>query len=166
MLGFKLNTMGVKRKEFCYAGDWSISSNLETGITKQCYCSNIRPFNVFENIDKPVKFVAIGNNCRTPHCRNSHMLLALGTIPHLNTTYYEVIRNRVCTDGTEWLSPQVKAFLSSKLEESNVCYSTTEKVAANIKNRGPYSLSSLIRPIIPKNLIIYFKRIKQDGLIK
>jgi len=150
MIDFKISTMGVRRKEFCYAGDWSIYLNLATGMTRQCYCSNVKPFNIFENINKPINFTAIGNNCKTPHCRNSHMLLTLGTIPHLNNTYYELIRNRNCNDGTEWLSQTVKSFLNTKLEENNNEYTTRQKIITNLKNRiNIYKVDSIIKKVIP-----------------
>ena len=152
MLGFKLSTMNIKRTEFCYAGDWSVKTNLETGMTKQCYCTNIRPFNIFENIDKQIRFTAIGNNCRSQHCRNSHVLLTFGTIPNLNNTYFEEIRNRTCSDGSEWLSPEVKSFLSSKLEQSNDEYTASGKIIANAKN-----------VISPTNLYNNIKKLLQRG---
>jgi hypothetical protein len=160
MTDFKLSTMDVKRKEFCYAGDWSIYVNLATGWAVQCYCSNVTLGNIFENPDASIPFTAVGNNCRTPHCRNSHMLLTLGTIPRLNDVCYEVIRNRQCVDGSEWLSTKVKYFLSSKLEESNEEYSAAKKFAVNLKNRvSPYGIARVAASITPKPIKDMIKKI-------
>lgn len=118
MFSFKLSTFLVKRKEYCFAGKWSYFLNIGNGILKQCY-SSYQEQNVFENIEKPIELKAIGKNCLDPHCVNGHAFLTCGTIPKLKTPYYYEMRNRVLPDGSEWLNPYMKEFLSHKLEENN-----------------------------------------------
>ena len=132
MLRFKRTIFGKKRTEFCYAGAWSGYVNLGTGIMKQCYCSFMEQ-QIFENPDKPIKFVPIGRKCKEPHCYNGHAVLTLGTIPELETITYAQLRNRVCLDGTEWLKPKVKAFFSCKLKDTNKEYSSAQKFWHAIK---------------------------------
>lgn len=134
MFEHKLEMFEEKRTEFCYAGDWSIYVDLTTGKARKCYASE-KTENIFENIDKPIKFEAIGCNCKEPHCFNSHALLTLGNIPELNTITYEEIRNRKCKDGTEWLNSQCKEFMKSKFIESNHEYGKLKKLIVNCKNR-------------------------------
>jgi hypothetical protein len=122
---FKKTIFKEKRKEFCYAGDWSININLATGITYQCYKS-VYSHNVFENIAHPIKFRAIGR-CLEPHCYNGHMLLSLGCIPNFTSIGYGDIRNRIKSDSSEWLQPELKDFFNSKLHESNDEYSESKK---------------------------------------
>lgn len=129
---YKLSVFGVKRKEFCYAGEWSFHLNLGTGIMHQCYCS-FTSQNIFENLDKPISFYPIGNNCQEYHCYNAHAFLALGDIPELPAPTYAELRNRVCSDGSEWLQPEMKSFMSTKLYESNKEYTPAEKAAINRK---------------------------------
>lgn len=59
---FKMKTFNVKRKEFCYGGMWTAHLNLGTGVLKQCYCG-AKIQNIFKEIDKPIPWEAIGNNC-------------------------------------------------------------------------------------------------------
>lgn len=131
---YKMSIFGVKRKEFCYAGAWSLYVNLGTGDASQCYCSYFHQ-NIFEDIDKPIIFKPIGNNCKQEHCYNGHAFLVLGLIPKLPAPTYGEIRNRVCADGTEWLKPEMKSFMSSKLYESNLEYSAVAKIKANAEIR-------------------------------
>ena len=69
-----------------------------------------------------------------PHCFNAHGFLLLGDIPGFSDLTYADIRNRVCTDGSEWLTPKVKEFLSSKLSETNEEYSTLKKIRIKAEN--------------------------------
>ena len=130
MFKFKFPIFGEKRKEFCYAGDWSFCLNLKNGDITQCYRGKYLD-NIYKNVDKPIKFMAIGNQCKMPHCYNAHAFLTLGAIPNFTECTYCNIRNRVCNDGTEWLQPEVKAFFSSKLQESNTEYDEAKKQKAN-----------------------------------
>jgi pyruvate-formate lyase-activating enzyme len=134
MTDAKLSLMGVKRKEFCYAGDWALRVQLDSGQAQQCYQSCLKFGDIFKKPEEAIKWKAIGNNCLTPHCRNGHMLMTLGAIPGLTNMRYETIRNRVCSDGSEWLSPSVKAFLLSQLKDSNEEYSSVSKAITNIEN--------------------------------
>ena len=134
LFDFKMKIFGQKRKEFCYAGDWSFIVNLGTGEMSQCYCSFFKS-NIFENINKSIPFRTIGNRCSLPHCWNGHSFLNYGNIPELKlkTTCAE-LRNRIQLDGTEWLTPKFKYLFTHKLEESNEEYSELKKFKANLKN--------------------------------
>lgn len=118
MFDFKISVFGQKRKEYCYAGNWTFTLNLITGMMKQCYQTNYFT-NIYKNPHKPLAFVNIGHGCKAPHCHNAHAFLCFGAIPDLETPYYYELRNRVCNDGTEWLQPEMKAFMSCKLGEIN-----------------------------------------------
>lgn len=118
MFSFKLSTFNVKRKEYCHGGCWTMALNIGSGVLKQCY-SSFYEQNIFEDIDRPIEFREIGKKCLEPHCYNSHAFLTLGAIAKLKTPYYFEMRNRVCKDGSEWLNPYMKEFLSHKLCEEN-----------------------------------------------
>lgn len=132
MLDFKSTIFYKKRKEYCYAGDWSIYVNLVTGEYSQCYCG-IRLGNVYENIKKPLNFIAMGKKCSLPHCYNGHAFITLGDIPELDAITYAELRNRISGDGSEWLSKEMKEFIGSKLYESNPQYSGVQKMNNEFK---------------------------------
>lgn len=123
---FKSKIFYQKRKEFCYAGDWSLYLNLETGRLAQCYCGK-QLCDIYENPEDPIPFQAIGHQCTLPHCYNGHVFLTLGDIPSLSTPCYADVRNRICKDGTEWLSPTMKSFLQTRLYENNKEYNIFKK---------------------------------------
>lgn len=129
---YKFSIFNKKRTEFCYAGDWSFVINVGTGMMQQCYCSYYKQ-NILDDPTKPIKFIPVGNNCNQYHCYNGHAFLCLGDIPEHDAPTYATIRNRICADGSEWLKPEMKSFMSSKLKESNREYSDSEKKDVNKK---------------------------------
>lgn len=121
---FKNSIFGVKRTEFCYAGDWSLTVDLATGNAKACYYKHIG--NVFSNPDEPLPLQAMGE-CPIAHCFNGHAFLTFGLVPGYTDVKYSDMRNRVRQDGTEWLYPELKAFFSTNLLESNQEWSASKK---------------------------------------
>ena len=134
LFDYKLKIFGQKRTDFCYAGVWSFYLNLVTGEMKSCYQSYFKT-NIFNDLSLPIPFKAIGNNCKEHHCYNGHAFLTLGNILQENAPTLAEMRNRKCTDGSEWLKPEMKAFMSSKLEESNEEFSTWQKIKANYETQ-------------------------------
>lgn len=127
MFGFKLSTWEQKRQEYCYAGAWSGLLNIGNGQLTACYGSKIIQ-NIFDDLTKPINFVAVGKGCRLEHCYNGHSLLALGVIPEINWCRYSSERDRInMNDGTHWLTDEMRDFLSGRLEESNAQFTNKEK---------------------------------------
>ena len=114
---FKKSIFKVRRKEFCYAGLWSLYINFYTGAAKPCYCGEYMD-NFYMNIDKPYEYKPIGT-CGMPHCFNGHMLLGYGLIPELKTPVYGDMRDRERADGTHWINDKQYCFMNSKLYDSN-----------------------------------------------
>ena len=131
MFDFKMELLDVKRKEFCYAGDWTLRVNLYSGDASPCYSQPFKQ-NIFDEPDKPINFVAVGCHCAMPFCINGHAHMTLGVIPEYKSPTYSEIRNRVREDGTEWFSSECKEFFSHKLIESNEEYSKWKKFRINI----------------------------------
>ncbi len=146
MLDFKLDVLGVKRKEFCYAGDWSLFVNMFTGETRQCYEMPDNQ-NIFKNPERKIKFVAVGHKCKMPYCMNAHAHLAWGLIPELKTPTYCEMRNRVCVDGKQWINSECREFFSSKLVESNCEYSGLKKIENSLLYPIRWCNSLLRHPI-------------------
>lgn len=144
---YKMSIFGQKRKEFCYAGAWSLYLNLATGNAQQCYCSRFSQ-NIFKNLNKPIIWRPVGNGCREVHCYNGHAFLVLGLIPELPAPTYGEIRNRACTDGSEWLQPAMKSFMSTKLFETNKQYNCVEKFVTNAMNRCQSYLSAIKKKLL------------------
>ena len=132
MFDFKKTIFGQKRKEFCYAGDWSFSLDLGSGRMRQCYKS-LFSANILDNPDVPIPFKAIGHFCQECHCYNGHSFLSWGVIPSKVAPTYAEERNRVCPDGSEWLRPQMKQFMSSRLFDANREYPLWKKAATDVE---------------------------------
>lgn len=127
MFKFKIGLFNVKRKEFCYAGAWSLYINLATGEASQCYGFHPNQ-NIYKDLSNPVYFRPVGTHCKQPFCYNGHAYLSLGLIPELVTPTYYQIRNRVDSDGREWFSQSCKEAFSCKLCQTNKEYNCTQKL--------------------------------------
>jgi hypothetical protein len=115
---FKRELFGVRRKEFCYAGAWSLFIDLASGRCSQCY-KGLELGNAFAHPERPLPSLPIGR-CRTAHCYNGHALLSMGLIPELDTPGYGDLRDRLCeAEGRHWLQPQLREFFNTKLKDSN-----------------------------------------------
>lgn len=127
LFDFGMKNFLVKRKEFCYAGDWSFKLYLHTGVLRSCYDS-LSTQNIFKNPNKPIRFRAIGNNCKSPYCVNSTHFMSLGVIPEIVTPSYAELRNR---PDANWYTPKMQAFLGGKLSDENREYGSSRKLIAN-----------------------------------
>ena len=120
----------VKRKEFCYAGDWSFVLNLSTGILTKCYANKEDSQNIFQDVSQPIRFAAIGRNCKNTYCVNSSHFMTLGVIPSIKIPTYAAVRKR---EGSDWYNEDMEQFLSSKLYETNKEYGTLKKFSVYVK---------------------------------
>jgi hypothetical protein len=139
MFDFKQSTFNVRRREFCYAGLWSGVLDVGSGTLRQCYRS-LYAQNIFEDEQFPIQLPPVGRRCLEPHCFNSHAWLTLGLIPALRPAPppYAAIRNRRCTDGSQWLTDSMNAFLSGRLYDDNPLLSEAEQRKA--QRRGAFML--------------------------
>jgi hypothetical protein len=103
--------------------------------------------NIYKDVDKPLITKAIGRNCSLAYCYNGHSFISLGDIPELDAPNYSILRNRVCLDGSEWLKPEMKEFMSHKLYESNKEYSSVKKTINNF-NYKTYRMCKRIKGAI------------------
>lgn len=143
---YKLSVFNKKRKEFCYAGAWSAYLNIGTGILKQCYKGQILQ-NIYKDLNEPINFCPIGNNCLQSHCYNAHAWLTFGDIPKHKAPFYNEIRDRVCTDGTHWCNKTMREFLSQKLKDNNDQYNLIQRMKFNKIARKYQGKNSFIENI-------------------
>lgn len=126
LFDFKLRIFNEKRKEFCYAGEWSLEVDLASGIYKQCYwgaaLGNIKDTD-------PLRFLPCGK-CPMPHCFNGHAFLAYGDIPELEGPTYCDERDRVMSNGEHWLQKECREFFSTRLYENNTQLSEEDQTKA------------------------------------
>lgn len=132
---FRRQVFGKKYRDFCYAGERMLWIDMSTGYSRQCY-STPDLQNFMGELDKPVKWLAVGNNCREAHCYVAHTFMTLGIAPFPGYVKYKptygVIRNRICSDGTEWLKPTYKKAFRYGISGRN--FSDLKKVIINKLN--------------------------------
>ena len=118
MFSFKWSVYGQRRKEFCYAGMYSLYVDLTTGDVRQCY-GCLPSQNLYDNLEKPLLLRPVGKCCKQEFCYNAHAYLSLGLLPELNTPTYADIRDRVTVSGGHWLGNEITEAFSTKLVEAN-----------------------------------------------
>lgn len=132
LFDFKMSVFGEKRRDFCYAGKWTYFFSLETGLLFQCYgCCALQ--NIYSQACSKIKQLAVGHFCPLPHCYNAHVFLAIGAVSGREDPSYAMLRNRKCTDGSEWIRPKMKAFLSQKLDKNNTPFSFWGRIFSDIR---------------------------------
>lgn len=110
---FKLKVYRKRVTDYCFAGRASLYVDLATGYSQQCYRANGYSFNVFANPDQPIPFCSIGK-CNVRYCYNGHALLTVGCVKRFNQDKYGDIRNRICSDGTSWITSDMLRFMNEK----------------------------------------------------
>ena len=130
---YKTTIFGKRQEEFCYAGIWCANINLCTGQAIPCYCGRSLG-DVFANPELEFPIWPAGK-CTLAHCYNGHAFITWGNIPQATNVRYSDVRNRVRSDGREWLQPKLKEFFSSQLRENNEEITDAEKYAFMAMNR-------------------------------
>lgn len=155
---YKFSVFGEKQNGFCRAGDWTffLRMGTKTCVLDQCYCSYFGQ-DIFTDINRPIKFKPIGHNCPMPHCFNAHAFLTFGAIAERNDPTYDIMRNRVCADGSEWLKPRMKAFMAQRLRDNNAHPSYVSNLAADFEME--LRKYRLVRRVISK-----LERIRSVGM--
>ena len=133
MFNLKMDLFGVKRREFCYAGRWSLLIDISSGETSQCY-GRMNTQNIFKDLSRPISFVPVGYSCTQSFCFNGHAHIAWGVIPELKTPCYFEVRNRCCNDGINWVKNDCEHFFKQKLADNNSEYSKAYKILHTLGN--------------------------------
>ena len=128
-----MKLFGVKRKEFCYAGQWSLLVDISSGEASQCY-GRMNTQNIFKDLSKPIKFRPVGHTCTQAYCFNGHAHIAWGIIPEYNAPSYYEIRNRTCIDGTNWVKGGCESLFKQKFVDNNKEFSSIQKLWNTLSN--------------------------------
>lgn len=137
MFEYKMRIYDERPKTFCYAGLWSLYVDLRTGNAQSCYGQPVTQ-NIFKDIDRKIKYAPVGNCCTMPYCLNGHAFLALGMQPKFTGPSYFEIRNRICSDGTQWFSNTCEEAFSEKLYDNNKEMSVVQKILSNCRKPFEY----------------------------
>ena len=118
MFDYQSRTWEKKQTEFCYAGDWSFTLNLGTGIMSKCH-SNGPWINIFDDVNKEIPFEAVGKNCASSMCQCTRFL-AMGVAPGVCDDY--TVERTMNRRVAGWFTKEMQYLLSTKLYETNQRY--------------------------------------------
>lgn len=62
LFDFTCKNFNVKRKEFCYAGDWTFKLDLASGNLQSCYFTKPHQ-NIYDDTNSPIVLKPVGNFC-------------------------------------------------------------------------------------------------------
>lgn len=114
--------------EFCYAGVYTGSLNLETGDFTPCPGGK-KLTNFFENIEEPIPFTPVGV-CPFPYCFCGfflHVLAGVAREKYEPEVKFFQFRDRQCTDGSTWLTPSIREVFSHRCAEYHEAFGDDKK---------------------------------------
>ena len=118
---------GQHRDEFCYMGEAAVYLDFSSGNIWQA-CRGKKLCNIFDDLDEPIRFCGLGHNCKVAHCYLGNILMGFGgVIPEIQYPSFAVQRDRVCEDGTMWLTPKVRSFFMQRVMNNLPPYSKDKK---------------------------------------
>ncbi len=114
----------LPHREFCYAGVYTGTLALETGNFSPCPGTK-KVTNFFEDIDSPILFAPMGESCPFPNCYCGFFLHVLAGVSREYDpgVYFSNFRDRICNDGSHWLSPTIREAFSHRCSEYHMKYS-------------------------------------------
>ncbi|GHV18273.1 hypothetical protein FACS18949_11670 [Clostridia bacterium] len=106
---------------YCHAGEYSFSLVLQTGDLYQCDGAGLM-YNIFENPEQMplLKLAPVGTACQVSHCYIRYVYAALcGNYEPFDAPTYADERERICVDGTSWLTSPMRAVFERRLNEQH-----------------------------------------------
>ena len=107
--------------QVCYAGNWSYRVNVVNGNLQSCYQQNLSG-TIFDELQKPLPVLTVGQNCNMDYCFNNHAFLAWGDAPEIMCCNYYQVRDRVSKNGQHWIKEPYAAAMRQKLSDNNFAY--------------------------------------------
>jgi hypothetical protein len=131
-----------KRTEFCHAGDFWADVDLANGIMRQCFGAG-KVADLYQAPDEPIRYVAIGYECPSAHCQCAFFVSvfvnAFGEAEwEQNLPTYADERDRVCADGSHWLTPTMLEAFSHRCSEFHKPYSEDKRFYIDLLMRKVY----------------------------
>lgn len=127
------------QNSFCYAGEYAGGLDLGTGRYFPCPSAKTMT-NLYEDIERPIKFAPVGRACPFPYCMLGHAMMVLaGSCRdyHPDVKFYQ-FRDRTCADGTHWLTPSIREVFSHQCSEFHEQFSETKEFYLSALMRKSY----------------------------
>jgi hypothetical protein len=128
------------QNKFCYGGEYGMVFSWQTGEVSSCSCEgNKRIFNIFENPEEPLNFVAVGRNCPSAHCFTNYMWSVFaGNYDDYPMPTYAEERDRTTPDGRHWLTPIFREVYSQRCSQFHNPYSEDKSFFVDLLMRKLY----------------------------
>lgn len=121
LFNLKCNLYKKQIHQTCYAGSWSYRINVVNGNLQSCYQQELVG-TVFDEGQKSLPIIPVGQGCRLDYCFNNHAFLAWGDAPEIVCDNYFKVRDRIADDSTHWVKEAYAAAMQQKLYDNNFAY--------------------------------------------
>lgn len=121
LFNLKCNLYKKQIHQTCYAGSWSYRVNVVNGNLQSCYQQELVG-TVFDEGQKTLPLIPVGQGCRLDYCFNNHAFLAWGDAPEIVCDNYFKVRDRIADDSTHWVKEAYAAAMQQKLYDNNFAY--------------------------------------------
>lgn len=120
---FRLKCGLYKKKicQNCYAGNWSYRINAVNGNLQSCYRQELQG-TIFDQDQRILPLLTVGQGCRLEYCFNNHAFLAWGDVPEVLCSDYFGVRDRIEQDSSHWVKEPYAAAMKQKLYDNNFQY--------------------------------------------
>lgn len=134
------STFDLKRKGYCYAGVYSLQFRMQNGDVYPCPGNRKKVVNLFEDIDIPPIFVPVGHNCPFSNCFFGFVTHILAGVDRKEKSPYHFrnFRDRICKDGTHWMSDTMYGVYGRRCSEFHKDYSPEKKFYLDMLMRAWY----------------------------
>jgi len=139
LFDYQQQTYEQPQHKFCYAGEFLIGLSLQTGDCSQCYQAK-KLMNLFQDLDTPPIWAAIGTNCNLSHCYITYHagLPLVNCYPEIYAPTYAEERDRLCPDNSTWLTPTIREAFSHRCSEYHQPYSADKAYYIDLLMRKVY----------------------------
>ena len=123
LFAYQQREYDIPHREFCYAGVYTGTLSLGTGNFTPCPGTK-KITNIFEDIEDQIRFVPVGRACPFPNCYCGFFLHVLAGVSREYDpgVFFHQFRDRVCSDGSCWLTPTIREAFSHRCSEYNQPY--------------------------------------------
>ncbi len=139
LFAYQQRDYDIPHREFCYAGVYTGTLLLSTGDFTPCPGTR-KVTNFFEDLESRIRFLPMGHSCPFPNCYCGFFLHVLAGVArdYDPGVYFRQFRDRLCTDGSYWLTPSIREAFSHRCSEYHEPYAPAKEFYINLLMRKVY----------------------------
>ncbi len=166
LFAFQQAVYDLPHPEYCYAGEYCLELDLRNGAVHPCPGNNRNLTNLFEDIQSLPIFAPVGRNCPFGNCLCGffmHVLAGVSREYDPGYFFYQ-FRDRLCSDGSRWLTPEMREAYSHRCSEYHAPYSEERAFFVDMLMRQAYRNDALEETLCAKLASILEDSLRKKGI--